>query len=361
MLASMSLKGLILAGGAGTRLRPLTHTSAKQLVPVANKPVLFYGLEAMKDAGIEEVTIVISPGPSGNEIRERTGDGSRWGLSVGYVEQPEPLGIAHAVLIAEHEIGDSPVVVYLGDNLLRDGIAQMVEQFHAAGPDALILLQHVPDPRAFGVAELEGGRVVRLTEKPSEPASDLALVGVYMFQSGIFDVCRALTPSGRGEYEITEAIQELVDQGKRVEPHVVTGWWKDTGKWEDMLDANRLLLDTLEPAIEGELVDTRLEGRVCVGLGTRLERCHVRGPVAIGAHAILRDAFIGPYTAVADGCEIAHAEIEHSILLEGSKVMNLDHRLEGSLIGRNVVIGRSSSKPRAYRMLVGDNSQIGIL
>ena len=357
----MELKGLILAGGAGTRLRPLTYSSAKQLVPVANKPVLFYGIEAMRDAGIEDITIVVSPGQAGAGIRERAGDGSRWGLRIGYVEQAEALGLAHAVLTAEQAIGDTPFIVYLGDNLLRDGIQAMVEQFKSSQPDALILLQHVADPRAFGVAELDGDRVVQLTEKPSEPQSDLALVGVYMFQPGIFDVCRTLEPSSRGEYEITEAIQGLIDQGKRVEPHVVTGWWKDTGKWEDMLETNRLLLDTIEPRVDGELIDSRIEGRVSIGEGTTLERCQVRGPVAIGAGAVLKDAYIGPYSAVADGCQIERAEIENSIVLENSKITDLEHRLEGSLIGRNVVIGGQNSKPRAYRILVGDDSQIGIL
>jgi glucose-1-phosphate thymidylyltransferase len=357
----VQLKGLILAGGAGTRLRPLTYSSAKQLVPVANKPVLFYGIEAMRDAGIDDVTIIVSPGQPGDEIRERTGDGSRWGVRIAYVEQAEPLGIAHAVLTAEEQIGGSPFVVYLGDNLLRDGIQDMVEQFERSEPDALILLQHVADPRAFGVAELERDRVIRLTEKPAEPASDLALVGVYMFMPGIFDVCRALKPSGRGEYEITEALQELIDRGKRVEPHVVTGWWKDTGKWEDMLETNRLLLDLIEPSVEGELVDSDLEGRVSIGSGAKLVRCQVRGPVAIGARAVLRDAYIGPYSAVADGCQIERAEIEDSIVLENSRIVDLHHRLEGSLIGRNVVIGGNNSKPRGYRLLVGDDSKIGIL
>jgi glucose-1-phosphate thymidylyltransferase len=357
----VELKGLILAGGAGTRLRPLTYTSAKQLVPVANKPVLFYGIEALEEAGIDDVTIVVSPGQPGAEIRERTGDGSRFGLRIGYVEQAEPLGIAHAVVTAQEAVGDSPFVVYLGDNLLRDGIVEMVERFKESQLEALILLTHVPNPQAFGVAELDDGRIVRLTEKPPEPASDLALVGVYMFEPGIFEICRSLEPSGRGEYEITEAIQALVDQGKRVEPHVVSGWWKDTGKWEDMLEANRLVLDTIESRIDGELIDSRVEGRVAIGPGTRLERCHVRGPVVIGANATLHDAYIGPYSSVADRCEIAHAEIEHSIVLEGSRILDLDDRLEGSLLGRNCVVGRSNSKPRAYRMLVGDNSQIGIL
>jgi len=357
----MELKGLILAGGAGTRLRPLTHTSAKQLVPVANKPVLFYGLEAMRDAGIEDITIVVSPGQAGEEIRERTGDGSRWDVRIRYVEQGQPLGLAHAVLTAEEAMGGSPFVVYLGDNLLRDGIVEMVDEFRSSKPEALILLAHVPNPSAFGVAELDDGRVVQLTEKPAEPASDLALVGVYMFQPLIFDACRSLEPSGRGEYEITEAIQALIDQGKRVEPHIVTGWWKDTGNWEDMLETNRLLLDVIEPRVDGELVDSRIEGRVSVGDGSRLEGCQVRGPAAIGAGATLKDAYIGPYTAVADGCRIERAEIENSIVLEDSTITDLDHRLEGSLIGRNVVIGGKNSKPSGYRILVGDDSQIGIL
>ena len=357
----MDLKGLILAGGAGTRLRPLTYSSAKQLVPVANKPVLFYGIEAMRDAGIEDITIVVSPGAPGREIAERAGDGARWGIKIGYVVQEEALGLAHAVLTGEEAIGESPFVVYLGDNLLRDGIQAMVDQFRSNKPDALILLQHVEDPRAFGVAELNGDRVVQLTEKPPDPKSDLALVGVYMFQPGIFDVARGLEPSSRGEYEITEAIQALIDAGKHVEPHVVTGWWKDTGKWEDMLEANRLLLETIEPRVDGEVIDSKIEGRVAVGKGARLERCHVRGPAVIGAGAVLSDAYVGPYSAVGDGCEVRHAEIEHSILLEKSKIADLDHRVEGSLVGRNVVIGRSQSKPRAYRFLVGDNSQIGIL
>jgi glucose-1-phosphate thymidylyltransferase len=357
----MDLKGLILAGGAGTRLRPLTYTSAKQLVPVANKPVLFYGIEALRDSGIEDVAIVVSPGQSGQEIRQRTGDGSRFGVRVTYVEQHEPLGLAHAVLTGEEHLGDSPFVVYLGDNLLRDGITDMVEEFKRNRPDALILLTHVSNPQAFGVAELEGERVVRLEEKPAQPKSDLALVGVYMFQPAIFDACRSLKPSDRGELEITEAIQRLIDDGKRVEPHVVKGWWKDTGKWEDMLETNRLMLDAIEPRMEGELLDTKIEGRVSVGSGARLERCQVRGPAAIGEGARLTDAYIGPYSAVADGCEIQRAEIENSIVLENSKILDLEHRLEGSLIGRNVVIGGQNSKPRAYRLLVGDDSQIGIL
>ena len=354
------MKGLILSGGKGTRLRPITHTSAKQLVPVANKPVLFYGIEAMAAAGIEQVGIIIAP-ETGAEIRAAAGDGSRFGVSITYVEQDEPLGLAHASLTAEEFLDGEPFVMYLGDNLLQGGITDLVASFRASGPDALILLTPVADPQNYGVAELEGDRVVRLVEKPPEPATDLALVGVYMFTAGIHDAARAIAPSARGELEITDAIQHLVDQGRRVEPHIVRGWWKDTGRLEDMLAANRLVLDRIEPRIDGELVDSQCDGRVVVERGARLERTTVRGPAIIGAGARISDAYIGPYTAIGEGCVIKAAEVEHSILLEGSRVADLEGRMESSLLGRNVTISRGVGQPRAYRFMVGDNSEIGIL
>src|SRR5215212_7700884 len=248
------LKGLILSGGKGTRLRPITHTSAKQLVPVANKPVLFYGLEAMAAAGIREVGIIIAP-ETGETIRTAAGDGSQFGLQISYIEQDEPKGLAHAVLTAEEYLGDSPFVMYLGDNLLKDGITGLVETFKRSEPDALILLTHVPDPEHYGVAELDGDRVKRLVEKPKEPPSDLALVGVYMFTPVIFEAARAIEPSWRGELEITDAIQHLVDSGRRVDSHIVHGWWKDKGQVQDMLDANRLILDDIDEQLDGELLD----------------------------------------------------------------------------------------------------------
>ena len=354
------MKGLILSGGKGTRLRPITHTSAKQLVPVANKPVLFYGIEAMAAAGIGEVGIIIAP-ETGGEIREAAGDGSRFGVRITYVEQDEPLGLAHAVLTAEPFLGDDPFVMYLGDNLLQGGISDLVEAFRANEPDALILLTPVPDPENYGVAELDGERVVRLVEKPPEPATDLALVGVYMFTSLIHDAARAIEPSGRGELEITDAIQHLVDNGRRVEPHIVKGWWKDTGRLDDMLEANRLVLDRVEPRIDGELHESQCDGRVIVEAGARLERSTVRGPAVIGAGAQLTDAYIGPYTAIGEDCVIEQAEVEHSILLAGSSVRHLEGRMEASLLGRNVTISRGVRQPRAYRFMVGDNSEIGIL
>ena len=355
-----ALKGLILSGGRGTRLRPITHTSAKQLVPVANKPVLFYGIEAMAEAGISEVGIIVAP-ETGDEIRAVVGDGDRFGVRLTYIVQDEPLGLAHAVLTAEPFLGDSPFVMYLGDNLLQGGIVDLVAAFREHEPDALILLTPVPDPESYGVAELADGAVVRLAEKPEKPTTNLALVGVYMFTASVHEAARAISPSARGELEITDAIQWLVDGGRRVEPHVVEGWWKDTGRLEDMLEANRLVLDNLEGRVEGELDDSQVDGRVVVEAGARLERSTVRGPAIIGARTRLVDAYIGPYTAIGEDCLIVDAEVEHSILLSGSSVRGLDGRMESSLLGRNVTVRRDDRQPRAYRFMVGDNSEIAIL
>ena len=355
------MKGLILSGGKGTRLRPLTHTSAKQLVPVANKPVLFYGIEAMAEAGITEVGIIIAP-ETGGEIRAATGDGSRFGLQIEFIEQDAPLGLAHAVLTAEEFLGDSPFVMYLGDNLLRNGIVALVDTFRDEQPDALILLTPVPDPENYGVAELDGdNRVARLVEKPNEPRTDLALVGVYMFTPAIFDAARSIEPSGRGELEITDAIQTLVDRGLRVDPHIVHGWWKDTGQVRDMLEANRLILDDLDERVEGELVGSRVEGRVVIEQGARLENTTVRGPAMIGAGAQLVDAYIGPYTAIGENVRIEHAELEHSIVMSGSRISHVDHRIEASLIGKDVTIARGPAQPKAYRFVVGDSADVQII
>jgi len=354
------MKGLILSGGKGTRLRPLTHTSAKQLVPVANKPVLFYGIEAMADAGITEVGIIVAP-ETGQEIRDSAGDGSQFGVSITYIGQAEPLGLAHAVLTAEPFVGDSPFVMYLGDNLLRNGITELVETFKSEAPDALILLTPVPDPENYGVAELENGRVSRLVEKPAEPATDLALVGVYMFTPAIFASARAIEPSARGELEITDAIQHVVDSGLRVDPHVVHGWWKDTGQVADMLEANRLILDDVEERLDGEIIDSRVEGRVVVEKGAVIERATIRGPAVIGAGAVVRDAYIGPYTAIAENVTIEHAELEHSIVLSGATIRDLDARVEASLIGKNATVSRSPTVPKAHRFVIGDNSEVSIL
>ena len=353
------MKGLILSGGKGTRLRPITFTRAKQLVPVANKPVLFYGLEALVGAGIREIGIVV--GDTASEIRDAVGDGSRWGARVTYIEQDAPRGLAHAVLISEPFIQNDQFVMYLGDNLLKHSIAAFVHEFDREKPAAQILLAKVPDPQMFGVAELNGHRVVRLVEKPKEPKSDLALVGVYMFGREVFDSVKRIKPSFRNELEITDAIQDLIDRGLDVRPHIVDGWWKDTGKLEDMLEANRLILETLERSIDGEISpDSRIEGKVVIGPGATIERSVVRGPVIIGAGARISDAFIGPFTSIGDNVHITDSEIEHSIVLEGAVITNLENRIEDSLIGRNVQIYRKPMKPSAYRFMLGDNSEVGI-
>ena len=353
------MKGLILSGGKGTRLRPLTYTSAKQLVPVANKPVLFYGIESLVEAGIREIGIVV--GDTAAEIRAAVGDGSRWGAHVTYIEQDAPRGLAHAVLISEPFIGREPFVMYLGDNLLNKGIGPFVREFEREKPAAQILLAHVPDPQMFGVAELDGERVVRLVEKPKEPKSDLALVGVYLFSEHIFESVKRITPSFRDELEITDAIQDLIDRNLEVRPHIVDGWWKDTGKLEDMLEANRLILDTLEPRIEGEVdAESRIEGKVVIEAGAVVERSVIRGPVIIGVRARIVHAYVGPFTSIMNDVEIRNSEIEHSIVLEGSSVCDLTSRVVDSLMGRNVRIHRVPIKPSAYRFMVGDNSEVGI-
>jgi glucose-1-phosphate thymidylyltransferase len=353
------MKGLILSGGKGTRLRPITYTRAKQLVPVANKPVLFYGLEALVAAGIRDIGIVV--GDTHAEIREAVGDGSRWGARVTYIEQDAPRGLAHAVLISEPFIGRDPFVMYLGDNLLNRGIDRFVEEFEREKPAAQILLTRVPDPQMFGVAELDNGRVVRLVEKPKEPKSDLALVGVYMFSSAVFESVKRIKPSFRNELEITDAIQDLIDRGLPVRPHLVQGWWKDTGKLEDMLEANRLILDTLERRIDCPIdADSRIEGKVVIEAGAVVERSVIRGPAVIGARAKIIHAYVGPFTSIGQGAEIRDSEIEHSIVLEGSVISDLNNRVEDSLIGRNAKIYRMPVKPSAYRFMLGDNSEVGI-
>jgi glucose-1-phosphate thymidylyltransferase len=354
------MKGLILSGGKGTRLRPLTYTSAKQLVPVANKPVLFYGVEALVEAGIRDIGVVV--GDTQAEIRAALGDGSRFGARITYLEQDAPRGLAHAVLISEEFIGDEPFVMYLGDNLLNKGIVPFVEQFTRERPDAQILLTPVPDPQMFGVAELtDAGKVKRLVEKPKEPKSDLALVGVYMFGREIFDSVKRIKPSFRNELEITDAIQDLIDRGLTVTPHLVDGWWKDTGKLEDMLEANRLVLETFARRIEGTCdAESRIEGKVIVEAGAAIEQSVVRGPAIIGAGARITRAYIGPFTSIGKDVTIRESEVEHSIVLEGSVIQDVGTRIADSLIGKNVKIHRIPLKPSAYRFMLGDNSEVWI-
>ncbi len=358
------MKGLVLSGGQGTRLRPITHTSAKQLIPVANKPVLFYGLEAIRDAGITEVGIIV--GDTWKEIQQETGDGSRWGLNITYIRQEAPLGLAHAVLTAEEFIGEDPFIMYLGDNIIKDGIKDLVDEFRTRGPNSQILLVRVPNPSQFGVAELQGGKVVRLEEKPKKPKSDLALVGVYMFDAAIFEAAKAIKPSWRNELEITDAIQWLIDQGYEVVPHLVTGWWKDTGKLEDMLEANRLILDTIEERVEGDVDDaSTIQFRVIIEKGAEVRNSVIRGPAIIGAGTSIRNAYVGPFTSIHAQCRVENVEIQHSIVCENAVITDLPSqrtfRIEDSLIGRNVEIRRTDQKPKAHRFLLGDSSKVELL
>jgi glucose-1-phosphate thymidylyltransferase len=356
------MKALILAGGAGTRLRPITHTSAKQLVPVANKPILFYGIEAMVAAGITELGVIV--GDTRAEVMAALGDGSKWGASITFIPQDAPLGLAHCVLIAADFLGDDDFVMYLGDNLLEQDLGAFVRAFEEARagdepPTAQILLKRVPDPHRFGIAELDAaGNVVRLVEKPTDPPSDLALVGVYLFDSTILDAVRAIAPSPRGELEITDAIQWLVDQGLRVRQEELTGWWIDTGKLTPLLEANRLLLERIETRIDGNVDEhSVIDGRVVVEAGATIIHSKLRGPLVIGARTRIEHSFIGPSTAIGNDCEVLHSEVEHSVIMDSSRIVDIP-RLEDSLIGREAVVLRSQTRPRALRLMVGDHCQI---
>jgi glucose-1-phosphate thymidylyltransferase len=354
------MKGLILSGGAGTRLRPITHTQAKQLVPVANKPILFYGLEAMREAGIRDIGIIV--GGTRREIEEACGNGHRFGLNITYIDQAAPLGLAHAVKISRPFLKESPFVMYLGDNIIKDGIVSLVEEFKRRRPNAMILLARVKEPQRFGVAELKQGKVVKLTEKPRKPKSDLALVGVYMFDHNIFKAARSIKPSWRNELEITDAIQYLIDKKFEVHSHTINGWWKDTGKLEDMLEANGIMLDNLGTRINGRIDSkSHLIGKLRIEKGAQIIDSTIRGPVILGKGTKIVNYYIGPYPSVSYDVTIKNSEIENSIVLEKSTIENLNHRMEDSLIGKNVYIGASPLKPKAYRLMVGDNSQVGVL
>jgi glucose-1-phosphate thymidylyltransferase len=363
------VKALVLAGGSGTRLRPITYTSAKQLVPLANKPILFYGLEAIAAAGIRDVGIVV--GDTAAEVEAAVGDGSQFGLAVTYLRQDAPRGLAHAVLIARDFLGDDPFVMYLGDNLVVGGITDFVDSFTTASagglfgderPDALVLLTEVDDPRQFGVAEIAAdGSLVRLVEKPKDPPSNLALVGVYLFDARIHEAVRAIKPSWRGELEITDAIQWLLEHGYRVSPHVLTKPWIDTGKLMDLLEANRVVLEDIEPDIAGSVDETsRLIGRVVVAAGAEIVRSVVRGPVVIGPGARIVDSYVGPYSSIGPGCVIDGSEIEYSVLLEGARVEGV-RRIDESLIGKGARVLRSDQQPLAYRLLIGDHSEVRVV
>jgi len=352
------MKALILSGGKGTRLRPITHTSAKQLLPVANKPILFYGIEAVREAGIKNVGIVV--GETKNEIKNAVGTGTKWGVNVTYIEQEKPLGLAHAVKISKGFIKNESFVMYLGDNLIKDGITSLVREFERTRPNAQILLARVPHPEQFGVVELKGEKVIRLVEKPNKPKSDLALVGVYMFDKHIFKAVNSIKPSWRNELEITDAIQYLIDHKFTVRPHIITGWWKDTGKLEDILEANRIILDDLKSGIKGKVdKESQLSGKIRIEKGAEIKNSVIRGPVIVGENSRIVNSYIGPFTSIYFKVTIENSEIEHSIILENSNIRGIK-RIEDSLVGQNVEILKSDAKPSAYRIMVGDSSRVEV-
>ena len=349
------MRALILAGGEGSRLRPITHTNAKQLIPIAGAPILFHALEAIRDAGITEVGIVI--GQTGDEIRTAVGDGSTWGLSVSYIPQDAPLGLAHAVMTARDFVAGQPFLMYLGDNVLLEGLKRFVDEFERTRPDAQIFLARVPEPERFGVAVLDGDRVVRLVEKPTSFVSDLALVGVYLFDDSILEAADTLEPSARGEYEITEAIQWLIDHGKIVRAEMVSAWWKDTGRPADLLEANRVMLSIVRPGVEGEVDDrSTLEGSIRLAVGAKVIRSELRGPVAIGPGAVIEDSVVGPNVSVERDVRIMRSSVEDSIVMEGCQIVDV-HGLATSILGRNVEVLHSGAGG-VHRLVVGDQSRV---
>ncbi|MGI8423275.1 MAG: glucose-1-phosphate thymidylyltransferase [Chloroflexota bacterium] len=357
------MKGIIVSGGKGTRLRPLTYTGAKQLVPVANKPVMFYALEDLVEAGITEIGIVVPAdfAMARDQIKAAIGDGAKFGARVTYIEQDAPRGIAHAVSICRDFVGDDKFVVFLGDNFIREGITEQVAAFRDGSMNAVLMLHRVPNPQELGVAVVSDGKIVELQEKPAQPKSNLGIVGIYMLDRHFFEEADKLKPSKRGELEITDALSGLLERGLDVRPQMVEGYWIDTGKHIDMLDANRLVLDALEGRIDGEVdADSRVDGRVVLEVGAKVMRSVIRGPAIIGKGAVVTDAYIGPYTAVGDGCVITSSELEHSIVLENSTIEDIHTRIEDSLIGRNVRLTKSATKPRAHKLLLGDNSNVGL-
>lgn len=351
------MRALVLSGGEGSRLRPLTHTNAKQLIPVAGSPILFHALEAIAEAGITQVGIVI--GATGDEVRAAVGDGTHWGLDVTYIEQSAPLGIAHAVTTAADFVRGEPFLLYLGDNVLLQGVRGFVEEFERARPDAQILLTHVAEPQHFGVAVLDGERVTRLVEKPREYISDVALVGVYLFDDSILEAAATLEPSWRGEYEITEAIQWLIDRGRTVRAEMVDGYWKDTGRPEDLLEANRMMLAVRAPLLEGDVDEaTVIEGTVVLGPGAKVTSSVLRGPVVIGPGTVVDASTVGPDVSVERDCRIERSTITDSIVMEGCRIVDAPG-LTGSILGRGVEVGHPGT-PGARRLIVGDQSRVEV-
>jgi glucose-1-phosphate thymidylyltransferase len=355
------MKGLVVCGGKGSRLRPLTYTGAKQLVPIANKPIVFYAIEQLVEAGIREISIIVSP-ETGDQVRRAAGDGSRFGAKIGYIEQPKPGGIAQAIGLARDTMADAPFVAFLGDNFLTHGIVSFVQAFDESQADAVILLKHVPDATQFGVAQFDGERLVRVIEKPKDPPSDLAVIGIYMFRSRVWDAIASIRPSPRGELEITDTIQWLLDNGSKVGAEVVDGEWIDTGKHDDLLAANRIVLEMLRhDDIRGTVDEaSKLHGRVVLQAGCTIVNSVISGPAIIGERTAIENSYIGPFTSIDHDCQIVESEIAGSVVLENTKIKHLGHRIEQSLIGRDVELIGDDRKPRGYQLVLGDFSRVRV-
>src|SRR5579859_1350280 len=354
------MKGLVVSGGKGTRLRPFTYTGAKQLVPLANKPVLFYVIEDLVAAGITDIGLVV--GDTAAQIKVAVGDGSSFGARVTYIRQDRPAGLAHAVKVSRDFLGDDRFVMYLGDNFIQGGIGRFVEEFERSTAAAHLILYHVPNPQSFGVAVLDGNRIVSLEEKPEHPGSDLALVGIYFFDARIHTAVDEIQPSWRGELEITDAISHLLESHHDVRPHILDGWWIDTGKMEDMLDANRLVLQEMQRRIEGSVSeDCIVQGTVVIEAGATIINSTLRGPLIIGRDTRVEGSYIGPFSAIGADCVVRNSEIGHTIVMERSTICDVPHRIEDSLIGRDVTISHEDRRPRSYKLSLGDHSKIGLL
>jgi glucose-1-phosphate thymidylyltransferase len=353
------MKALLLCGGKGVRLKPLTTTIPKQLLPVANKPILSYVMEQVTEAGIDDIGIIISP-ETGHLIKETAGDGSKWNARITYILQDQPAGLAHAVKTAREFLGDSPFLMFLGDNLIQGGVRHFVSQFIKDKPEALILLKEVGDPRLFGVAELDdAGRVIRIVEKPQQPKSNMVVVGVYLFSPDIHEAIARIKPSWRGELEITDSIQQLIDMGKTVESHTLTGWWLDTGKKDDLLEANRVVLDDLiKRDIQGTIDSTsQVVGRVEIKKGARIENSTIRGPVAIAEECLIKNSFVGPFTSIGARSKIENSSLEHSVILEDCSIRGTE-RLDDSLIGRRCTVFQGEGNLKTKKLFIGDDASI---
>lgn len=357
------MKALITAGGRGTRLRPITHTSNKHLIPIANKPMIYYAIEAIIEVGIKEIGVIVNPETVG-ELKETLGNGKKWGAAFSYIVQEEPAGLAHAVKIAQDFIQKEPFIFYLGDNVIVGGIKKFVDVFAEGKANCHLVFSKVKDPQRFGVPELKNGRVVGIQEKPKRPKSPYAVTGIYIYDHHIFDAVNGIKPSLRGELEISDANQWLIENGLMVSYSEVTGWWKDTGQPEDLLEANRFVLDQLIESPAGTIASgdvdrkSELRGKVIIEKGAKVIHSQIRGPAIIGRDSIIENSYIGPYTSISYECEVRNSELEYSIILEKCKITDIDVRIEKSLLGREVELFRGKAKPRTQKFIIGDQSQI---